>query len=141
MPDFKQTRASLSPFLRHYSLLILILMSLATVFAFGVSIWYFAGFAENDGGGVHLFSAALICFGVGALFYLPAYWTARRAYRTIKEPQIKHRFILPAFFGFPWLVFGFFLQAMDGWWVHAGWAVSAMGMLAIGWTWALLRRA
>ncbi len=136
----KPEHAGLTPFLRRYSLLVIGLSSVMTVGAFGLSAWYFLGFLEIDRGIAHLLSAALMCFGVGALFYLPAYWIARRAYRVIKQPEESHVVIQPAFLVFPWLVFGFFLQALDGWWAYAGWFSWIMGALIIGWVWALRHR-
>ena len=89
------------------------------------SIWYFTGFTENDRGLLHLMNAAALSFGVGGLFYIPAFWISWIAHK-----NLHHGFrpkILPLLLVLPWFPVCWRLYALGSYW---GYIASGLGIYA-----------
>jgi len=86
-----------------------ILSSLIGVVSLGYSVLFFTRFLEND---THLWgitSAFILCFGVGALAYIPAGITALIAWRAHKSGTSKRGQLWALFLILPWFVLSFIL--------------------------------
>jgi len=92
-----------------YSRLVFILSVLLALISFGMSAFAFAGFAENDTGAVHLSSAFLLCFGVGALAYVPLGIIAIYARKAVNVPLPRYRAIVTLLLVLPWFGLCYYL--------------------------------
>ncbi len=90
-----------------YSRLVFILSIILAVVSLGISAFAFAGFAENDTGAVHLLSAFAICFGAGALAYIPLAIIAFYARRAIHKPLPRYRAVITLLLVLPWFVLSY----------------------------------
>lgn len=104
---------------------------------FAASIWYFSGFAENDRGFWHLFNAALLSFGIGGLFYVPAFWIAQMAHKTLRN-GIKPK-ILPILLVLPWLPISWRLAGLGDYWIYVAAGLGLYAGLVLIWM-ATLRK-
>lgn len=125
--------------LRLFTHSVRITAAVACAAAIGLSLYYFAGFAENDQRTAHLLNAFAICFGVGGLFYLPAYYTAKCAHKALTighSPGLGFGiyFLMP-----PWIIVGFFLQASEGLLSVIGAVMSFLALQYIAWAFSLLK--
>ncbi|NNE57404.1 MAG: hypothetical protein HKN36_04790 [Hellea sp.] len=98
----------------YYSKLVFIISLLLAGLAIIASAFGFAGFAENDQNIGHLISSFILCFGVGALAYVPLGFTAYYAQKAMKTPLPRLRAIIVMAFVVPWFPLGFFLIILGG---------------------------
>jgi hypothetical protein len=131
----KDTRSKL----RGLSLLIIGLTVLTGLAALAASLYFFLGFAENDSQPGVLLSAFLLCFGVGALGYIPMFWIATIAYRVRRNGRSRSALILTLALIIPWVIFAIILLA-TGWPLALfGAGLAALSTLILTWAWALVR--
>jgi len=93
-----------------YSRLVFGLSAILAVAAMIASAIGFAGFAENDTGFWHLVTAFILCFGVGALAYIPLAIISLLAKWAIWVPLTRMTAILIILVILPWLPFAFYLS-------------------------------
>lgn len=97
-----------------FSKLIFALSSALVIAALVGSAYAFAGFAENDQGIAHLLSALVLCFGLGALIFLPAALIAQYAKEAIHTPLSPIRVLIILSIVMPWLLFCYYLFKVEG---------------------------
>ncbi|WP_371396275.1 hypothetical protein [Fretibacter rubidus] len=76
---------------------------------FGLSVYFLVGFAMTDTGILTLLSSAALCFGVGAMGYLPTtiitYWTRKE----LRGDRSRGRYWLALLLLLPWLALSIIL--------------------------------
>ena len=112
--------ASMSPRLRLLTHIVRISAGIACAGAVAMSVYYFIGFAENDNRAFHLLNAVGICFGVGALFFLPTLYIARKAHLALTNGPTKNIIfrIFPVIL--PWAFVGLYFLKLEGHWSVIG---------------------
>ena len=80
-----------------------ILAGLAAISALGYSLYYFTRFLENDSQFWGTVSAFLLCFGVGALGFIPAAFISRIAWRAHKNGATRKGLLWAMVLLVPWL--------------------------------------
>lgn len=113
-----------------------------TAGALGIIIcaFYFLGFAENDQGVLHLLSAFALCFGIGALFYLPTFFIARKAHiflRSGARPRQGRQIIAIIL---PWPVLAFYFAQLGGPWALISAIIFALTLLCGCWGFYISKR-
>ena len=86
-----------------------IISAAAALIAFGFSLYFFAGFLEND---THLWgvvSAFILCFGVGAFGYVPAGLVVLIAGGAYKNGACRRKLIWAMLMIMPWLALSLIL--------------------------------
>lgn len=83
-----------------------VILGIAAILASAVA---FAGFAENDTGIVHLLSAFLLCFGIGALAFGPLGLIAIYARKAVTKPMTRSRAWIVILLILPWFPLCYFL--------------------------------
>ncbi len=116
-----------------YSRLIFWLCLILAIVSVIASGWAFIGFAENDTGFMHLLSAFLLCFGIGALAYGPLGLTAYFAKKAIYKPMPRLRAIIVILLAWPWLPFAFILAKVSQYGLFAGILAAFTAILIILW--------
>ncbi|MGJ8562719.1 MAG: hypothetical protein ACSHXY_04110 [Alphaproteobacteria bacterium] len=120
-------------FLRGLTHCIRVLSLIIAITSLSVSLWFFIGFASTDTYALHLFSALLLCFGIGALFFLPACKLTHIAHKALSgslrrsEPWIALLLILP------WLPLSWYLYPLSGFWLYGAIFAAAYALLIIVW--------
>jgi len=74
----------------------------------------FAGYVENDKGFMHLLSAFGLCFGIGALVYIPFGLIANYAKNAIHKPLPRYRSVIVLLLVLPWFPLAFYLFRLGG---------------------------
>jgi len=85
------------------------LAALVGLGAFAVTLWVFLGFAENDATFETLLPAFILCFGLGALAYVPALIIAGVAFASRLRPAAKSVLLILIGMIVPWVGFLVFL--------------------------------
>lgn len=111
---------------------------LTGLIAVGASIWYFSGFAENDWGVLHLLNAALVAFGGGSLFYIPAFWITIIAHKALGKNHYPR--ILPLLLILPWFPFCWQLLKLGNIWAYVALYLLIFALLVVIWMIAIWRR-
>jgi len=107
--------------------------------ALAASLYFFMGFAENDSQPGVLLSAFLLCFGVGALGYVPMFWIATIAHKVRRNGASRSALILTLALIIPWVILAIVLLA-TGWPLALfGAGLAALSTLILTWAWALVR--
>ena len=83
--DPAESKAALSPRLHFLTHAVRVSAGLACLAAVSISVYYFLGFAENDERAAHLMNAYIICFGIGSLFFVPAFFVGRKAHLVLTQ--------------------------------------------------------
>lgn len=83
-------------------LLASILAGLAGLSALGYSVLFFTRFLENDTHLWGIFSAFILCFGLGAFAYIPAALTSWLGWRAYKRGRIVRDLRWSLFLTLPW---------------------------------------
>ena len=81
-----------------------ILAALAAITALGYSILFFSRFLENDTHLWGIFSAFILCFGVGAFAFIPAAITSRLAWMAYKQGAKRKNMLWVMILLVPWLL-------------------------------------
>lgn len=81
-----------------------ILAALASITALGYSIWFFSRFLENDTHLWGIFSAFILCFGIGAFAFIPAAITSRLAWRAYRQGARRKNMLWAIFMLVPWFL-------------------------------------
>lgn len=125
--------------LRKVSWLIMALAILTGLATLAASLYFFIGFAENDNQPGVLLSAFLLCFGVGALGYVPMFWIANIARKVRRGGPSRSALVLTLALIIPWVVFAIVLLA-TGWPLAIfGAGLAGLSTLILTWAWALVR--
>lgn len=85
-------------------LIVAILAAAAALIALGYSILFFSRFLENDTHPWGIFSAFLLCFGVGAFAYIPAGLTSLIAWQSHKNGATRRGLLASIIIVLPWLI-------------------------------------
>lgn len=80
-----------------------VIAGLAAIAAFGFSVLFFSRFLENDTHPWGIFSAFLLCFGVGAFGYIPAGLISLIAWRAHKRGATQRGLLLCIILILPWI--------------------------------------
>lgn len=109
------------------------LAALSALTAFGLSCYFFAGFAQNDQGVWTLASSAALCFGVGGLAFGPLAVVARLALSAARAPLGQSRALLALGLMLPWAVLGFVLIFHSNMPLKYGWLVLMIAAVLSLW--------
>lgn len=103
----------------------------------GLAMWYFAGFAENDQGIIHLLTAFAFSLGLAALALAPvvAVWRLARQARPSKTGIMFAAALL-----IPWLIVAYYMGALGGLWLWGGLGVAGLTFIFIFWLIKLWRK-
>lgn len=129
------------PQLAKSSFVVMLVSALAGLAAFGLSIYFFLGFAENDVQFGALSSAFLLCFGVGALAYGPMFWITNIARRVRLKGPSKRDVLLVLALMIPWLILSMSLIATRFPLIIIGVVLTVLCMFILTWAWAVFRAA
>lgn len=128
-----------APKLAKSSFVVMILTALAGLTTLGLSGYYFAGFAENDAQFGTLSSAFLLCFGIGALAYIPMFWISRIARQIRLEGPSKRAVLYILALLVPWLILSLSLIATRIPLIFIGIGLTIFCLFILSWTWAVYR--
>lgn len=123
-----------------YSRLIMTLSAILAIAAVIASAIGFFGFAENDTGVWHLVTAFLLCFGIGALAYLPLAIIFILAKRAIWIPLTRTSAILVACLVLPWLPFAYYLNRIGEPMTFFSVGIVVTVLFILGWALRFLRQ-
>lgn len=127
------------PKLAKSSFVVMLLAALAGVGALVICGFYFAGFAENDAQLGNLTSAFVLCFGIGALAYVPMFWISRIARQVrLKGPSRRAVLLILALI-IPWLILSLSLVATRIPLVFIGIGLTVFCLFILSWAWAVYR--
>ncbi len=110
-----------------------ILSAVIGLLAIAVSLWEFAGFTENDGGLLHLLSAAGLSFAIGGLFYIPAFWIAFLANGVVRSPGAPRPVWRPILLILPWFPLALYLFLLGRLWVLLSVILTLYALLILYW--------
>lgn len=116
-----------------YSKCILVLSVVLAIAALIASAVGFAGFAENDQNFTHLLSAFALCFGVGALAYVPLSIIAVYARQAVWMPLSKIRAIIVLLLILPWFFLCFYLYQLGGQMAYGALIIALSGLFIAAW--------
>ena len=83
--------------------LVCLLAALTALSLFGLSVYFFYGFTQTDQGFWTLASAFGLCFGVGALAYVPCGYVSRTAFNAARGRSARKSFALALLLILPWV--------------------------------------
>lgn len=134
-----QSTKPLRPKRSAFNRLTLIVMWLAFIVSavcFGLGVYFFAGFVENDRGVAHLAYALFISMSVSAVGYVPALWVGFLARTTLNLGARHVTWILTLLLILPWLGLCWLAVRLGGVGIFVG---TTMGVVAFVWLfWALI---
>lgn len=117
----------------HLSNIVRILSAVIGLLTFAISVWGFAGFAENDSGFFHLLSAAALSFAIGGLFYIPAFWIGFLANQVVRSPGSRRPVWRPILLILPWFALALYLFLLGRLWVYLSMVLILYALLILYW--------
>ena len=128
-----------APKLAKSSFVVMVLTAVTALIAFGICAYYFAGFAENDAGLGTLTSAFLLCFGAGALAYVPMFWISAIARQVRLKGPSKRAVLYILALMVPWLMLSLSLIATRIPLIFIGVGLTVFCLFILSWAWAVFR--
>lgn len=128
-----------APQLAKSSFMVMFLTALAGLAALGLCGFYFAGFAENDAQLGNLTSAFVLCFGIGALAYVPMFWISRIARHVRLKGPDRRAVLLTLALIIPWLILSLSLIATRIPLIFIGIGLTIFCLFILSWAWAVYR--
>lgn len=113
-----------------------VLAGLSALIAFGYSAVFFTRFLENDAHLWGIVSAFLLCFGVGALAYIPAGIISRIALRAHKIGAGRKGLIWALILLLPWICLSLALVLISG--LPKFYSLSILAIAALLTAWAAI---
>jgi len=127
------------PKLAKSSFVVMLLTAFAGLISLGVCGYYFAGFAENDAQLGTLASAFILCFGVGALAYVPMFWICLIARHVRLRGPSKRSVLFTLALIVPWLILSLSLIATRIPLFFIGIGLTVFCLFIVSWAWAVHR--
>ena len=122
-----------------FSKCVLVLSVVLAITALIASAIGFAGFAENDQNFTHLLSAFALCFGIGALAYVPLSIIAVYARKAVWRPLPKIRAIIVLLLILPWLFLCYYLYQLGGQMAYGAVIIALSGLFIAAWSLRFLK--
>ena len=135
----KDARA-ITPFIRFIQW-VRISCLIAGVLILGAAIWYFAGFADNDSGGVHLASAAGLSLGLGLMGFGPLFIIAYLARQVLRFGPNRKISVWTIVLCLPWAIVSVLFIRLGGLGLILGLPALCFSLVLLYWAMLVWRRA